>query len=185
MKTSDKILILAGSLIAVALATSMIFFTLNDALLTYVTSLLFSGIGNKMVVVAISLLVIIVAIKIMLDTTQKTNPYMAAIASQDSIGQVNINISALEKTVWLLTKESGGIDDARVFIEPKTKGVKVTVEIETPSGENIAKITSVLQRTIKEKLEKGIGVKVLEVEVLVKSLGVLDTSSMKIPYREA
>ncbi len=181
MIRADKILILTGSLIAIAMATFLIFFTLNEALLTFMTELFFGGIGNKMVIVAISLVIIIVSIKIILDTTQRVSPYMAAVAAKNGIGQVNINISALEKTALMLAEQTAGVDDSRVFVEPRKKGVKIIVEIETPAGENIQATTKNLQTRIKERFEKGIGVSVIEVQVLVKSLGIVDTT---IPYRE-
>ena len=174
MNRSDKILVLVGSLIAIAIATFMIFFTLNETLLRFMIELFFGSIGNKMVIVALSLVVIIIAIKIIQDTMQRVSPYMAAISSKDSLGQVNVNLSALERTALGLATKTDGIDDARVFVEPRRKGVKVIVEIETPSGEGILQATKTLQHAIKERFEKGIGVSVLEVEILVKSLGIVD-----------
>lgn len=176
MKRSDKLLVVTGSLIAVALATFFIFFALNENLLQYVVELLFGGIGSRMVVVAASLVVVIVAVKIILDTTQRVNPYMAAMASATGLGQVNVNISALEKTALELTRSIEGVDEARAFVEPRTKGVKVVIEIETPSGESLQAITRKIQQEVKTRFEKGIGVSTLSVEILVKSLGVLDTS---------
>lgn len=176
MKRSDKLLVLAGSLIAIALATFFIFFALNDSLLQHVVGLLFGGIGNRMVVVAASLLVVIVAVKIILDTTQRVNPYMAAMASGTNLGQVSVNLSALEKTALELACAVEGVDEARAFVEPRSKGVKVVIEIETPSGENLQAITRKIQQEVKTRFEKGIGVATLSVEILVKSLGVLDTA---------
>lgn len=127
-------MVLTGALISIAIATFMIFFTLNESLLRFMTELFFGSIGNKMVIVALSLVVIIIAIKIILDTTQKVTPFMAIATVQDEIGQVNVNISALEKTALMLAEQSEGIDDARLFVEPRKKGVKIIVEVETPAG---------------------------------------------------
>ncbi len=181
MHRAEKLMILAGSLISVAVATFMIFFTLNESLLRFMTDVFFGSIGNKMVTVALSLVVIIIAIKIVLDTTQKVTPYMAVASVNDGLGQVNINISALEKTALMLAEEAEGIDDARVFVEPRKKGVKIIVEIETPTGANIQMATRNLQTRIKERFEKGIGVSVIEIQILVKSLGIVDTANL---YRE-
>lgn len=179
MKKSDKVLVAGGALVAIALATLSIFFSLNEEFLQFVLDLVYGGTANRMVVVSLSLLVIIVAIKIILDVTQRMNPYMAAIVSSNGAGGIHVNISALERTALQLAQKSGQIEDTRVFIESHTKGLKVILEIETPSGQNIQKVATELQGRVKEMFEKQIGVKVLEVQVLVKSMGVIGADSVK------
>lgn len=177
MRRTDRALIIGGSLLAIAISTFFIFFTLNDSLVEFINEVLFGGIGNKMVVVAVALLIIIIAIKIILDTSQRINPYMAVVASGNDLGTVSINISALERTILQLTTEFKNIEDAKVFVEPKKKGVNVVVEIETPIGDDLQVVTQKLQKVIKDRFEKGIGIHVLDIQILVKSLGVLNGSN--------
>lgn len=178
MKKSDKALVVGGALAAVAIATLLIFFSLNEELLQFVLDIVYGGTASRMVVVSLSLVVIIVAIKIILDITQRVNPYMAAIVSSNGAGKIHVNISALERTALQLAQKSAQIEDTRVFIESHTKGLKVILEIETPSGQNIQKVATELQGRVKDVFEKQIGVKVMEVQVLVKSLGVIGAESI-------
>lgn len=179
MRRSDKALILGGALMTVAIASFFIFSTLNDVLVDFMHDLLYGGIGNKMVVVGVALLFIVLAIKIMIDVSQRTHPYMAVLSSSDSIGSVSINTSALERLVLQLTSDVKEIDSSRVFVQPTKKGIDIVVEIETELTDDLQVMTQKLQKTIKDRFEKGIGIQVLDIKILVKSLGVLDENHGK------
>jgi len=126
-----------------------------------------SVIGVAAIIIVIGVLSIYISI-----AHQKKSGPLAQITMSEG-GNVSISMQAIESVVKRSASKVTGVQDVKTQIKsvPESGGIAILLNISVPAESNIPEITTALQDEVKSKTEAMTGLKVLEVKVLVASVG--------------
>lgn len=126
---------------------------------------------NVIGIAAIVIVLGLVSIYLSIAHVKKQGP-LAQITMNEG-GNVSISMPAIESVVKRAASKVAGVQDVKTQIKnvPESGGIAILLNISVPAESNIPEITNVLQEEVKNKTEAMTGLKVLEVKVLVASVG--------------
>lgn len=122
-------------------------------------------------IAAVIIVVGLISIYLSIAHVKKQGP-LAQITMSEG-GNVSISMQAIDSVVKRAASKVTGVQDVKTQIKnvPENGGIAILLNISVPAESNIPEITGVLQEEVKSKTEAMTGLKVLEVKVLVASVG--------------
>lgn len=165
MKFYGRPLIVFFSLIVGCAALFVIFVAFNPLVLNYLIAN-FMLPENRLIVGLIALLLLIICGKSLLDVLRKT-PNNYALVKSTELGAINITVPTLEHIVIKTAKQVQGVKEVKPKVKVIPDGIAVYLQANVTLDSNIPLITQELQNNVKGRIEQIVGVRVLEVKVLV------------------
>lgn len=106
----------------------------------------------------------------------RKKPDRQAALHETALGTIRITLPALELLVAKAARSVQGIREVKPFLKPLPDGLLIRLKAQVMPDVNIPYVTSELQKTIQEYIQKTAGIKVSEIRVLVNKVS-LDVKS--------
>lgn len=150
-------LIAASILVAISLGWTTPLFFIEEYLLKDTNRWIVGLSGTVIFVVALTLFW----------SSFRTKPVKQAFIHETSLGLIKITIPALENLVLKSAKSVQGIRDVKPLLKVAQDGVVVHLRVQILPDVNIPNVTEVLQKTIKEYVQKTAGINIQEIKILI------------------
>lgn len=167
MKHYQRVLLGVFALLIAALALFVLLMALGwKEPLNYLQTMLVQEQG-RWLAAAVAALVFLLVMKLLFDSLRPVHNAQASIQTT-ALGEVNINISALENMVKKAVQPIKGLHSIKPKIKCVPEGIAVFIKVQVATEMNIPEITADMQIKIKEYLETYAGIKLLEARILVE-----------------
>lgn len=172
-KVIDKIALAMFSVLMLMIAIVFIlvyFGVMKYSLLTDGINFIFTEEPTRTVLLVVSIISVILAIKVILFESGTANPNRGAIEIKGADGILEIMPTTIEHIALISLSSYPSISEVNAKMRSKDDGIVVDISFSVLPDTNITELVEKLQKMIKDKIEQQTSAKVLEVNITVKDI---------------
>nr|WP_282580189.1 alkaline shock response membrane anchor protein AmaP [Natroniella sulfidigena] len=164
----DRFFMLLFTVILILLSLTMIGLSVELISSQYLFEFV-KGLENRIEVGILGLIFFLMSVRILQLLFRRKKSKSALIKSSKS-GKIMISLEAINNLVKNLVRQEDEVIEIDSVLKAEEKGVHISLKLAVISETNVPQLSQRLQEVIKEQVTESTGVKVGQVEILVKEL---------------
>ncbi|WP_408954651.1 alkaline shock response membrane anchor protein AmaP [Natroniella sp. ANB-PHB2] len=168
MKLLDKFFMLLFTVILILLSSVMIGLAVDLVSFQHLFEFI-RGLEGRVEVGVIGLIFFLMSVRI-LQLLFRRKKSKSAVVDNAKTGTIMISLEAINSLVRKLVEQEDKVVESNSKIKIKDKGVHIYLKLVVYTETNIPNLTQKLQEIIKEQVTQSTGVKVGQVEILIREL---------------